>query len=398
MKRVPQLDGLRGLAILLVLFFHYGWSQLEATPGAISASVTRLFLWTYSGVDLFFVLSGFLITGILLDKSSATNFLKIFYLRRACRILPLYFALILSFVICAHFLVSDPRFEFLFNNQLPLSSYLLFIQNEAMSAANTTGPQWLDVTWSLAVEEQFYILLPLLVYLAPRRWLPWLFGALIISAPLLRCFLPLGGLNTYVSAPWRADSLMAGSLLAWCVRQPHILRHIRANVRQLYWVLAVLLPFLFVISWNGDSRDRAFEHSLYAAFYSALVLVAFVHESSPITRLFSWRPLVWTGTLSYGLYLLHEPISGLVHGFLRGMPPGIFGFTDLAITLLALSLSFVVAIASYHFIERHFITFGHAFAYSHDAEASAAESPEPALDLLPVPVGDERTTARRRVY
>lgn len=240
MKRISQLDGVRGFALLMVVFFHYVLQQLHPAPETVGADVLRLCLWTYSAVDLFFVLSGFLITGILLDNAGAGNYFKVFYLRRACRILPLYLVAVLSFVVARHFIGGAARFHWLFHDPLPTWCYFTFTQNFVMAAAGTGGPAWIDVTWSVAVDEHFYLVLPLLVFVVPRRSLPWIFGVMILTAPLLRRFVPLGELNTYVSSPWRADALLCGSLLGWCVRQPVILEHIRANVRKLYLVLLVL--------------------------------------------------------------------------------------------------------------------------------------------------------------
>lgn len=377
MKRLSQLDGIRGIAILLVLVFHYVWSQAQ---GVLPGPLRGLLMWSYCGVDLFFVLSGFLITGILLDNVGAENLLKVFYVRRACRILPLYIVAVLAFVVGRQFLEDDWRFMWLFKDPLPLWNYLTLTQNFAMAAANTSGPHWLDVTWSLAIEEHFYLLLPLIVCLTPRRSLPWVFGAMIITAPLLRWFVPLNELNCYVSSPWRADSIVSGALLAWCVRQPIILEHMQAHARQFYWVLAALPLLLFGITWQGLSRNGAFEHLIFALFFSTLILIAFVDERSVITKALRWRPLVLMGLLSYGVYLFHEPVSGLLHGFLRASPPRLESVASCLVTFAALVLTFVLAAISYYFFERRIIAFGHRFRYARESE------PATLPPLQPVPV------------
>jgi len=390
MKRLSQLDGIRGLSLLMVVVFHYVWSQVHTTPGTLPAQFMKYLLWSYSAVDLFFVLSGFLITGILLDNATAGNFLKVFYIRRACRILPLYGVAVLAFVTCRHFLEDDWRFIWLFKDPLPIWNYLTFTQNFAMSGADTSGPHWIDITWSLAVEEHFYLLLPVLVCLVARRWLPWVFGVMIIAAPLLREFLPLSDLNAYFSTPWRADSIMAGSLLAWCVRQPVILQHIRTHVRKLYWVLAILPPFLLLMAWSGFNRSGALEHTIFAVFYSALLLLVFVDETSPITKLMRWGPLAWVGTISYGLYLFHEPISGLAHALVRSAPPEIHSISSGLVTLSALVITFAVATASYYFFERRIIAYGHSFKFTKAAPPLPTPSAAPQLQPLPVPLDARR--------
>ena len=124
----------------------------------------------WSGVDLFFVLSGFLITGILRDQRSSSRYWRTFYLRRACRVLPLYAILLGGFALAIAFGASNvPGLWWLFYTPMPLWSYATFTQNFFMAVAGGTGANWMGVSWSLAVEEQFYLVLPLVVYLLPKR-------------------------------------------------------------------------------------------------------------------------------------------------------------------------------------------------------------------------------------
>src|SRR5919199_1508083 len=203
-RRYPELDGLRGIAILMVVAYHY-----ELAP----------FL---SGVDLFFVLSGFLLGGILLEKKEAPNYFKAFYVRRICRIFPLYFLCLLVFLILLPvtlgWLFGD-SIGMLAGDSLPLWSYFTFTHNFAMAQLGGWGTLWLAHTWSLAVEEQFYLILPLLICSFSRERLPYLLVGLILAAPLWRAFLynfhPYGGLASYVLLPCRADSLLVGVLCAY---------------------------------------------------------------------------------------------------------------------------------------------------------------------------------------
>src|ERR687886_2107509 len=227
--RYPELDGLRGVAILMVVAYHY-----DLAP----------FL---SGVDLFFVLSGFLLGGILLDKQEASNYFKAFYARRFCRILPLYFVCLLVFLILLPvtlgWLFGDP-FEMLLGDPLPIWSYFTFTHNFAMAQLGGWGTLWLTHTWSLAVEEQFYLFLPFFLRSFSREKLPYLLVGLILSAPLLRAFLyefhPHGDLAFYVLMPCRADALLLGVLCAYAIRNERCLNLLRTYTRVLYGVLAVL--------------------------------------------------------------------------------------------------------------------------------------------------------------
>ena len=163
MKRVSQLDGVRGVAILLVLVWHYFGAQVVAEPKSILHYCTHALSLTWSGVDLFFVLSGFLIAGILLDHHNTSNYFRVFYLRRVCRIFPLYFLLLALFLcLSATNLSTSPSFRWLLHDPFPIWSYATFTQNILMGARGGFGPHWLGITWSLAVEEQFYLFVPFL--------------------------------------------------------------------------------------------------------------------------------------------------------------------------------------------------------------------------------------------
>ena len=151
MKRTRALDVLRGIAILMVLIHHY--SPDSVMPGRF-VRFTETF---WSGVDLFFVLSGFLIATILLENVNATNYFKVFYIRRSARILPLYWLLL--FVVGLLTYAQPTFFDAKVDNHLPLWSYMVFIQNFLYPKRGYWNDPWLDVTWSLALEEQFYIFL-----------------------------------------------------------------------------------------------------------------------------------------------------------------------------------------------------------------------------------------------
>ncbi len=227
--RIPALDGVRGLACLLVLSWHYVRGQVPAQPGTATAYALRCLDLNWSGVDLFFVLSGFLLGGILLDHREAPNLFRVFYARRACRILPLYFAWLGLFLVLRFATASgDPAVRGVFDGGSPTIAtwaYATFLQNVAMALGNGFGPEWLSVTWSLAIEEQFYLILPLVIRFVPPRRLPRLLIVLALSAPALRLLsiraFPGHGWALYVLLPCRWDSLFIGVLGAWAVRQDH---------------------------------------------------------------------------------------------------------------------------------------------------------------------------------
>jgi peptidoglycan/LPS O-acetylase OafA/YrhL len=356
-KRVTELDGVRGLAIALVLVWHYGVCQLKAPPGSVGESILRLLSMTWSGVDLFFVLSGFLIVGILLDVKGSPTYFKTFYLRRACRILPLYVLLLATFVYLPRAGVENP---WLFEGTIPLWSYATFTQNLQMLGG--LGPNWVAVTWSLAIEEQFYILIPMVVAALPRRRLCGLFVALIVLSPVLRWV--IGGLGAFVLPFARADSILLGGLLAAVIRNPEGLGRLE-RYRGASKVAAALLGCGFVVlSFTSNHIGGVLNHLCLALFYGTLVVVVLVDTECLFSRVMRSRVLVWLGLRSYAIYLLHQGLSGLVHQRLNGSPfPFIDGPRGLAVTLLALAATFAVAELSFRFFETPILAYGRRSSY-----------------------------------
>ena len=155
-SRLPELDGLRGFAILLVVFFHY-FSNNQVSPGTWQSYALLPLRLFWSGVDLFFVLSGFLIGGILLDTKGDRTYFQKFYLRRSRRILPVYFIWFILFIagLKVTQAIGSSTLKPIFNSDLPTFSYSIFLQNFFTALRLSHGAQWMGVTWSLAVEEQF---------------------------------------------------------------------------------------------------------------------------------------------------------------------------------------------------------------------------------------------------
>ena len=159
-KRIPVLDGIRGIAILQVLIWHYS-GALHPKLGSAASYGLRLLYLTWSGVDLFFVLSGFLIGGILLDHRGSANYFEVFYVRRFWRIIPIYIVMLLIGHVLSGLGHLDPDRT---GNLIALSWYATFTQNVWMSI-HSSWSLWLAQTWSLAIEEQFYVLLPVTIWL-----------------------------------------------------------------------------------------------------------------------------------------------------------------------------------------------------------------------------------------
>jgi peptidoglycan/LPS O-acetylase OafA/YrhL len=375
--RIPELDGLRGIAILIVVVWHYGICQLLQFPVMGTLLKTPLGLG-WSGVDLFFVLSGFLIGGILIDHRGSPSFFKTFYIRRSCRILPIYF-LMVGILAVVVFLGMDtaPRLKWLFAKPHPLLSYATFTQTAPMVGTAEFGPHWLAVSWSLAIEEHFYLVLPLLICFCRPQSLPYLLGGLILLAPVLRVFFNLI-LSEYSHAafllmPCRADSLALGALAAWAVRKPAFAGSLRANAKGLHWILSVFAAGVVVLGITGRKFSSPimslFGYSWLAGFYCLLLLISLHHPVGWIARICRLRALQWVGVISYGIYLFHQAVSGLCHAALRGADPAMTDLSGVAITGLALLITFTLARLSFGLFEKPILNFGHRFKY--DTVASA---------------------------
>ena len=387
--RIPELDGLRGIAILIVVVWHYGICQILQFPVTGTLLKTPLGLG-WSGVDLFFVLSGFLIGGILIDHRGSPSFFKTFYIRRSCRILPLYFVMVGLLAVAVWLGWNTvPRLEWLFAKPHPVLSYATFTQTAPMIGTAEFGPHWLAVSWSLAIEEHFYLVLPLLICCCRPQSLPYLLGGLILLAPALRLFFNLV-LSEYSHAgfllmPCRADSLALGALVAWGVRRPAIVESLRANAKGLHWVLAVFAAGVVVLGLTGRKFSSPvmalFGYSWLAGFYCLLLLISLHHRAGWIAGICRLRALQWVGVISYGVYLLHQAISGLCHITLRGAPPAITDLPSAGITLLAFVITLALARLSFGFFEKPILAFGHRFNYETaiQEEPVTAAAPSPAV-------------------
>lgn len=367
-RRIIQLDGVRGIAILMVLVWHYfNGSCMMTDRWSTTAHLIRRFgAFNWSGVDLFFVLSGFLLGGLLLDNRAATNYFKVFYFRRACRILPLYY------VFLGAFLLARPLVHaaWLFEPHLPTWPYFIFIQNITMGLKETSGPHWMGVTWSLAVEEQFYLVLPLLILFVPRRALLYVVALLGLAAPVLRCLSP--GLHAFVNLPWRADSPLAGVALAILVRSRRFMALVELQRRIIFILFSILLGgvIIMLLANSHLSHLDSYNHSWLAGLYAVFILIAITEAERPIGRALKSPILVWIGTISYGVYLIHEVVLGLLFSWLRGHQPRINTLADAGVTFLALSLTFALAALSYYFFERPFLRYGHSIKYLRAGEVA----------------------------
>lgn len=374
-RRIPELDGLRGLAILLVLFCHFGYESNSAAGHRWVFYLLDAGALSWSGVDLFFVLSGFLIGGILLDVRDSPNYFKAFYARRFFRIIPIYAVVAGAFYLCVVCGVPGRMAgsDWLFGPTVPWYSYATFTQNVRYALGESNLAYWLASTWSLAVEEQFYLVLPAVVWFVSRRRLPYLLGGAILAAPLLRLFLDLnyswGKLASFNLMPCRADALLLGVAAALLVRNRSTWDSLKSNRRRLAWVgivlLAGLAPFVLL---KGVDPNRSFwmstlGFSWFAVLYAVLLLLALLYSDGWLGRILRNSWLKALGTISYGVYLIHRPVLGLMFAIFRGKQPWAETSAERGLVLLALALTIAIASLSWTFFERPILKIGHSMKY-----------------------------------
>ena len=372
--RIPELDGLRGIAILLVVCLHYIGIQ-GATGGPITKLLHRIVELGWSGVDLFFVLSGFLIGGILLDARDSPNYFKTFYARRFFRIIPIYYAWVLLYL----FLVTFAgRFIQAHSNSgraemsgLPVYLHFLFLQNIWPIAFFGLGGAWLEPMWSLAVEEQFYLVGPWLIRLFSKRSLYYVLLVLVIGAPLLRMgLLTVAHAGTdvvYMSMPCRADALALGVLAALLWRDDGVRERFASHAGIFTAVRAVLgLGVLCLLVWwpkNTDFVEQTIGYTWLAAFYGVCVLSVLVRPAGLLARWMRVRWLREVGIVSYCIYLIHAAVDVLCHGVLLRSAPRVSTPASAAVTILAAVLTYAIARLSWQFFERPLLERGHRFKY-----------------------------------
>lgn len=359
-KRVAELDSLRGLAALAILIFHLD-------PFAFPAG------WT--GVDLFFVLSGYLITGIILRHRDRPGFLRTFYIRRGLRIWPIYY-LTLGVVLVANARLPRPEPT----DALPY--YLAYLQNIPMYWSGRVPPfiEAFDHTWTLALEEQFYILWPAIVMLVPRRFTAALCLATAVLSALAREGVAIYFILPVQFGPFmerlllsRCDGFALGGLLAALSLSSGVCRIGKRGVR-LEWVFLTTLAASGLYLGYGWSRGGVgflglptpsrpgMTIFMVELFYFSVVGLVLVGVGGRWTRLLRARALASLGLISYGVYMYHAPLYWAIDGF------GATGETWIydqpwTTKFLKVSSSILLAAVSWFLIERPILRLKDRFDY-----------------------------------
>ncbi len=371
-RRIPEIDGYRGIAVAMGLFSHFVRGAILTHPpallGYLNAS-TRLF---WSTLDLFFLLSGFLIGGHLLDARDSRNYFKTYYIRRASRILPVYF-LFLGLVALAYHFVYRPigaPLDWAFAAKLPWYAYLSFAQNLWMAKWNTVGPPVLAITWSLAVEEQFYLTLPFLIKFVRRSTLPYVFAAGIVLAPIVRLYIvhrfPTHLWATYVLLPCRMDALFLGALCAYFLRMPEGWNWVITRRGTLWTMFFVLLAGMPALNNTGVPLTLLYitvGYGWMCAFYATVLILALTDSQSLFSRVMRRRWLTTLGAIAYGVFLFHFGIYSLFVWLFTGHGWLLASWKDLGVTLLSVAFTIGFCKLLWQYFEKPIIRWSHSWQY-----------------------------------
>ncbi len=371
--RIKELDGLRGVAVIIVMALHIFKRASYFTEHPVLLSITKLTSIGWVGVDIFFALSGFLITSILLRAKREEHYFRNFYVRRVLRIFPLYYAAL------AFLLLFAPKIEPEFTKQLnvALPVLLLYQQNWAMLFKDFHITQYLGITWSLAIEEQFYLIWPLVVFFLNReRLLKVSIGYIVVSlmARIIGVIFwgDLGDVSRffYYASFARFEEMLFGALLAVFLTGEGSREQVRRYSLPLFLVSFLGFVALCLMSMPDSLHPEYANYPLTvggyttaALFTTGLVGVFVTHPVQDVLRrLFQNSILAFFGKYSYSMYLFHMTAALILldvfwHGELRGWKPYVlYIITTYAVTMLA-------ALLTWNLLEKHMLGLKKYFEY-----------------------------------
>lgn len=372
-SRIKELDGLRGLAVTLVMALHLFKRAAYFTEHPVLETFTKFTTVGWVGVDLFFTLSGFLITSILLKSKTGEHYFRNFYVRRALRIFPLYYTAIAFVLLFAP--KVEPEFTAQLNIALPVM--LLYQQNWALLFRDFHLTQYLGITWSLAIEEQFYLLWPLIVYKLDREKLvKFSVGYILLSivsrtlGTLLWPDLPQASTFFYYTSFARFEEMLFGGLLAVFLTYEGAEEKVRRFATPLFAVSFTVFVALHILSLPGSPHPEHASlpltlggYTTAALFTIGLIGIFITRPPRNIFRLIFGNPvLTFLGKYSYSMYLFHMSAALILldvfwHSELRGWKPFIlYPLTTYIVTV-------VIALLTWNLLEKHMLGLKKYFEY-----------------------------------
>lgn len=347
LKHYNELDGARAIAVIMVMFYHF--FQDINTSNETLLIIKKLSLFGKTGVSLFFVLSGFLITRILLNTKKYNSYFKSFYIRRILRIFPLYY----FFLILYYFILPllPERFFASFSEQI---WYWVFLQNFALTFDwKSIGP---NHYWSLSVEEHFYIFWPLIIYYFPVKKIKWGIISLCIISFFTRIILIKNNIEESQFTFARFDELAIGSFLAVLELENRLTK----NLKKFLLAFAIfLLPLIFISLRNGNSSlfESSIKYLVLGLVYGTFVgIIISLNAQNWFKNLLKTNFMRFTGKISFGLYVYHPICFMLIIQYLK--------ISNLALNfLLSFGFAYTISIFSYNLLEKKFLKLKDQFSY-----------------------------------
>jgi len=350
LQHFKELDGVRALAALSVMLLHF--FQNRPASNTLISVVEKISILGQGGVTLFFVLSGFLITRILVNSKQSGSYFKDFYIRRALRILPLYylFLIIYYFVmpVMAHGAFQP------FKSQI---WFWIYLQNIAGTFGwKLAGPAHY---WSLAIEEQFYLIWPFIIYYLDIPKIRQAIYLTILISFLVKFIMLSKGLSVFFFTLTRMDELAIGALLALFEINGQLVPKNLKKFTLIFTIIAIPTGVVF-IALGGKGLDivQFTKFTLVAVMcFSFICLLITMNDQHWLKRIFKVKPLVYTGKISYGLYIFH-PLCFYLIGYY-------FNPQSIAINLTAcFAVTYIVASLSYYLFESRFLALKQKFSYN----------------------------------
>lgn len=393
-QHVPVLDGIRGMAILMVMVCHT-LSMFKALGGAYVSGFQNFLFFVFGsgwlGVDLFFVLSGYLITRILINSRGEQNYFVNFYARRTLRIFPIYYLYITVVIFILPLFIPYMRVQI----QSNLALNYLYLQNTFVFLSGSLPEYLMGHLWSLAVEEHFYLIWPLVVYKVKDKRIFHVGVAVIIGALLLRNIIIFGSgfrtgavdYYTYRFTFCRADALMLGAMLAYAVRNIHLSQLLQRYGKACLYGSGLLSVMLLIYAYfqdpsagitNSNKVISSIGYTIFPLFFTFIIYNLLNSTSESLSnRFFDNTMMRFFGKYSYAIYIVHYPVIAFIYAnFLED-----FNYDPLTKVLIlfvvTITSSSIIAWLSYHLFEKHFLSLKRYFVsgrYEPNLEKIALES------------------------